>query len=58
MTPALFNANVDEAFDLFIGNTICRAEDLYLIDGETAFRRHNGCIETFHAELGYTGGQS
>ncbi len=58
MTPALFNPNVDEAFDLFIGNTIGRAEDLYHLDGETAFRRHNGCIETFDAELGYTGGQS
>lgn len=57
MTPALFNPNADEAFDLFIGTAIGRAEDLYLLDGETAFRRTNGTIETFDAELGFTGGQ-
>lgn len=57
MTPALFQPNVDDAFDLFIGNSIGRAEDLYLIDGETAFRRRGGSIETFDAELGFAGGQ-
>ncbi len=57
MIPALFNPNAAEAFDLFIGTTIGRAEDLYLIDGETAFRRHSGSIETFDAELGFNGGQ-
>lgn len=58
MTPALFNPNVDEAFDLFIGTAIDRAEDLYLIDGETAFRRRNGRIETFDADYADLGGQS
>lgn len=58
MTPALFNPSVDEAFELFIGNTIGRAEDLYHLDGETAFRRRNGCIETFDAECAEAGGQS
>ena len=57
MTPALFNPNVDEAFDLFIGSTIGRAEDLYHLDGETAFRRSGGTIETFDVELGYGGGR-
>lgn len=57
MTPALFNPNVDDAFDLFIGTSIGHAEDLYLIDGETAFRRSGGSIETFDAELGCAGGQ-
>lgn len=57
MTPALFNPNVDDAFDLFIGTSIDRADDLYYLDGETAFRRRGGSIETFDAELGYAGGQ-
>ena len=30
MTPALFNPDADEAFDLFIGTAVARAEDLYL----------------------------
>jgi hypothetical protein len=63
MTPALFNIDAGEAFDLFIGTAIGRAEDLYLLDGEMAFRRSGGCIETFDAELmegelDFTGGQS
>ncbi len=58
MTPALFNINADDAFDLFIGTAIGRGEDLYLLDGETAFRRTLGTIETFDTELAYTGGQS
>jgi len=58
MTPALFNINADDAFDLFIGTAIDCGEDLYFLDGETAFRRTNGTIETFDAELAYTGGQS
>ena len=57
MTPDLFNPDVDDAFDLFIGTAVARAEDLYLIDGETAFRRCGGTIETFDAELGFNGGQ-
>lgn len=51
MTPALFNPNADDAFDQFIGTAIDRIEDLYLIDGETAFRRCGGGIETFDADL-------
>lgn len=63
MTPALLNINADDAFDLFIGTAIGRAEDLYLLDGEMAFRRCGGCIETFDAELpdgelDFTGGLS
>jgi len=57
MTPALFNPNAEDAFDLFIGTAIYHADDLYDLDGETAFRRRGGCIETFDAELGM-GGQS
>lgn len=52
MTPALFNPNVEDAFDLFIGTAIGRAEDLYNLDGETAFRRFEGSIETFDINLG------
>jgi hypothetical protein len=57
MSPLYLNANAEDAFDLFIGTAIGRAEDLYLIDGEMAFRRYGGAIETFDAELAYTGGQ-
>lgn len=52
MTPALFNPRAEDAFDLFIGSAIGHAEDLYLLDGETAFRRTGGTIETFDACLG------
>ncbi len=58
MTPALFTANIEDAFDLFIGTAIGRAEQLWELDGEIAFRRRGGIIETFDAELGFTGGQS
>lgn len=57
MSPLYLNPNAEDAFDLFIGTAIGRAEDLYLIDGEMAFRRYGGTIETFDAELAYTGGQ-
>ena len=57
MTPALLNPNVADAFDLFIGTAIGCAEDLYYLDGETAFRRYGGTIETFDAEFISTGGQ-
>lgn len=33
------------------------ANDLWDLDGETAFRRTNGTIETFDAEMLFTGGQ-
>lgn len=57
MTPALFNPNAGDAFDLFIGSTVSTTEDLYYLDGEMMFRRSGGFIETFDAELGFTGGQ-
>ena len=57
MTPALFNPNAEDAFDLFVGTAVYRAEDLYDLDGETAFRRRGGCVETCDIELGFTGGQ-
>ena len=57
MSPTFLNLNAEDALDLFIGTAIGRAEDLYQLDGETAFRRRGGCIETFDIELG-TGGQS
>jgi hypothetical protein len=58
MTSAHFFPNVDDAFDSFLETAVSRAEDLYHLDGETAFRRYGGTIETFDAELGYMGGQS
>jgi hypothetical protein len=58
MTPALFNPNVDDAFDSFIGTAVRRADELWELDGETAFRRTGGRIETFDTELGFTGGLS
>lgn len=57
MNSLYLNANAEDEFDLFIGTAIGRAEDLYLIDGETAFRRYGGTIETFDTELAYTRGQ-
>ena len=57
MTPALFRTDVDDALNLFMGTAVGRAEDLYLLDGETAFRRCGGTIETFDVDLGATGGQ-
>ncbi len=58
MTPALFRTDIDDALNLFMGTAIGRAEDLYTLDGETAFRRQGGTIETFDIELGTTGGLS
>ena len=63
MTPALFNPNVTDAFELFIGTVVQRADDLWELDGETAFRHLNGTIETFDIDLGdteldFTGGRS
>lgn len=63
MTPAIFIPNAADAFELFIGMAIGRAEDLYELDGETAFRRCGGRIETFDigtefCDLDRTGGQS
>ena len=58
MTPALFNPNIEDAFESFIGTAVRRADELWELDGETAFRRTGGTIETFDAELGRTGGRS
>lgn len=58
MIPALFNPNVNDAFELFIGTAVHRADDLWELDGETAFRRYNGTIETCDVELAITGGRS
>ena len=55
---ALWNQNVGDALDAFLAEPVERAEDLWLLDGETAFRRTNGTVETFDAELGCTGGLS
>lgn len=57
MTPASFATDVDDALDHFMSSAVTRAEDLWDLDGETAFRRRSGSVETFDAELGYTGGQ-
>lgn len=55
---ALWNPNVEDALDAFMAEPINRAEDLWLLDGETAFRRRGSTIESFDTELGYTGGLS
>ena len=58
MSAALWNPNVGDALDAFMAEPIRRAEDLWLLDGETAFRRRGGTIESFDAELALTGGLS
>lgn len=57
MTPTFLNLGAEDAFDLFIGTSIGRAEDLYYLDGEIAFRARYGEIETFDVDLLNTGGQ-
>ncbi len=57
MNRAYLDLPADDALELFFGATIGRAEDLYDLDGEIAFRRAEGQIETFDAELAYLGGQ-
>lgn len=66
MTPFCLNPFAGDTFELLVGNAIGNAEDLYLLDGETALRHRNGQIETFDAalldrpfdaELDFTGGQ-
>jgi len=56
MTPALFSPNVDDAFEHFVSTAINRADDLYLLDGETMFRRTGGMVETYD-EILFTGGR-
>lgn len=57
MTPALFHVNVDEGFELFVGNPVRCADDLYDLDGEIAYRRRGGCIETFDLDWLPMGGE-
>lgn len=52
MTPQLLSRNVEDAFDYFITTAVTRGEDLYELDGETAFRRCSGNIETFDTSWG------
>ncbi|MCC7250449.1 hypothetical protein [Hyphomicrobium sp.] len=35
-----------DAYEARIEDTIIRGEDLYELDGETVFRRRDGCVET------------
>lgn len=58
MSRALWNPNVGDALDAFMADPIGCAEDLWLLDGETAFRRRAGTIESFDTELGCMGGLS
>ena len=44
-----------DAFEAMIESAITRADDLYDLDGETLFRRRNGCIETCDAEAAWSG---
>ena len=57
MTPSFLSSNVDDALDLFMDTAVTRGEDLYELDGETAFRRTGGIVETFDSELAPWGGQ-
>jgi hypothetical protein len=57
MTATLCNPHAADAFDLYIGTAIGRVEDLYLMDGETAFRRYIDDFETDFDELHIEGGQ-
>lgn len=55
MTPSLLSSNVEDAFDYFMNTAVTRGEDLYELDGETAFRRTGGTIETFDRDLSWGG---
>lgn len=57
MIPALWNPNAGDALDTFMADMIRHADELYLLDGETAFRRRSGTVETFDTEIYFTGGQ-
>lgn len=56
MTPALLCPTIEDTFDMLVGTAVARAEDLYHLDGETAFRRRGGMVETFD-DLSITGGR-
>lgn len=47
MIPALYRTDIEDAFDFFIEEAVHRVEELYHLDGETAFRRHGGHISTW-----------
>ena len=49
MSP-FFRPLAADAFEALVENAIIRSEDLYDLDGETAFRRRGGTIETFSME--------
>jgi hypothetical protein len=52
MTSPYFNRPIAaDEFEQRIERQICRADDLWDLDGETFFRNRNGCIETFSAEV-------
>lgn len=58
MRTSFINPFAGDAYQDVVGTTPIRfADDLWELDGETAFRRTNGTIETFDAELLFTGGQ-
>lgn len=58
MRAPLSNLFAGDAWQDVVGTSTIRfADDLWDLDGETAFRRTNGTIETFDAELLYLGGQ-
>jgi hypothetical protein len=57
MIPALWNPNADDALDTFMADAIRDVQDLYFMDGETAFRRRSGIVETFDTDLYFAGGQ-
>jgi len=57
MTATLINPLAGDAFDLYIGTAIGRVEDLYFMDGETAFRRYIDDFETDLDDLQLNGGQ-
>lgn len=51
MTPSFLKPLAADACEALIENRITRCEDLYDLDGETAFRRRCGVIETFDVEV-------
>lgn len=57
MSAILCNPHAADAFDLYIGTAIGRVEDLYLMDGETAFRRYIDDFGTDLEDLQLGGGQ-
>lgn len=47
MTPNFSDAPIAaDDYEARVERTICRADDLYDLDGETFFRYRDGCVET------------